>query len=235
MKRLLAVFMALAVGAGAYAQNPAHTTAEPQSYKAGKTDLAIATPVTDMVEVGYDVRERMELFVPATNRLLAAFVPARDMALLADGQPPAGLKRYAMAQIPRQSEYVDIESREFAALVETVKAQFTGPQASDAFQSARQELNRRLKSMDVETPAPVAEPGQLAPFFSKEDAYGFGMVSAVSIGDKTTDVAMGGAVVRLKKKVVFLYLYTEYRQEETMTWLRRATEQWTNALLALNK
>src|SRR5262245_51738908 len=64
MKRTLSVLMALAFLVTGYAQNTATKPADVQSFKAGGTPIVIPSPATNMVEVGYDIREMMEAFVP---------------------------------------------------------------------------------------------------------------------------------------------------------------------------
>jgi hypothetical protein len=170
-----------------------------------------------MAEVGYDIRERMELFVPPTNRLLAAFLMGKDMPLFATkgGAPPA-LTRYAMVQVPRQAEYLDARPTDFAKVVEGVKQQFVGANADATFQSAEEEITRRLKSLNVDKAVSLGKPEMLGTFFSKPDAYGFGMVSPVSVGTNTMKLAMGGAVVRIAKD--------ECREEHQMALTKRVKD-----------
>jgi hypothetical protein len=81
----------------------------------------------------------------------------------------------------------------------------------------------------------MGQPTQLGCFFSKQDAYGFGMIIATSVGGKTMKTGVGGAILRVKKKLLFVYLNAEYKNEDTIKWLRKATEQWSDAVLQANQ
>jgi len=70
---------------------------------------------------------------------------------------------------------------------------------------------------------------------SKQDAYAFGMIIAASTGDKTIKTAVGGAMLRVKKRLLFVYLNAEYKNEDTVKWLRKTTEQWSDAVLQANR
>ena len=61
------------------------------------------------------------------------------------------------------------------------------------------------------------------------------MVIATSVGGKTMKTGVGGAILRVKKKLLFVYLNAEYKNENTIRWLRKATEQWSDAVLQTNQ
>ena len=233
MKRTLSVLMALTFLLTGYAQNTAPKPAEVQSFKAGGTPIVIPPPTTSMVEVGYDIRELMEAFVPGANRLLAGFLPSKDISKFTRGAAPPVLTRYAMVQVPRRAEFLDVEARDFPKIVAGIKQEFGAIDSpSSTFQTAEEELRLRLKSMNVD--ANLSKPIPLGTLFSKPDAHGFGLISTASVGTNVMRVAMGGAVVRVKKRVLFIYLYSEYQNEESVLWLRKTTEQWADAMLNQN-
>jgi hypothetical protein len=60
------------------------------------------------------------------------------------------------------------------------------------------------------------------------------MGAPIQLGGRTTKTGMGGALVRVKQRLLFVYFYTEYKNEETVTWLRKATEDWVDAILEAN-
>jgi hypothetical protein len=232
MKRTLSVLMALAFLLTGYAQNTATKTADVQSFKAGGTPIVIPSPATNMMEVGYDIRELMEAFVPGGNRLLAGFLMAKDIPKFKPGYAPPVLTKYAMVQVPRRGEFMDVEARDFPKVVASIKQEFGAIDTSSTYQNAEEELKLRMKSMNID--ANIGKPVPLGTLFSKTDAYGFGLIQSVSVGSNVMKVAMGGAVVRVKKRVLFVYLYSEYQSEESVLWLRKTTEQWADAMLNQN-
>jgi hypothetical protein len=57
----------------------------------------------------------------------------------------------------------------------------------------------------------------------------------VAIAGKEAKMAMGGALVRVKRRLLFLYVYAQYKDDETVRWLRRSTEEWVDAVLEANR
>lgn len=129
---------------------------------------------------------------------------------------------------------MDLEAEDFPQVAAGVKREFGGPASSSSFQAAEEELKRRLKSLNIDTEVSLGKPVQLGTLFSKQDAYGFGMISPVSVGTRVMTMGMGGAVVRVKKRMLFVYLFSQYQNEESIEWLRSTTEQWADAMLKQN-
>ena len=204
------------------------------SYRAGGRLLAIPTPTRNLVEIGSDHHALMEVFVPPENRLVAAFVLDTDLPRLRKGGNVPVMSAYAMAQVPRRGEFLDCGVSEFAKVVGGAKEQF-GTVVASSFKEAEEEFNRRMKSLNLDkVTISLGKPIQLGCIFSKQDAYGFGMIMPVSMGGSTATMGGGCALIRAKKRLLFVYLYTEYKNEETVRWLRKATEEWTDAILKAN-
>lgn len=174
----------------------------------------------------------MEVFVPTENRLLCAFVLAKDLRRLTAGTSDESLAKYAIVQVPRRGEYMDCEASDFKEVVDEVKDSF-GDILGSSFKEAEDGFNRRMASLGLDE-ARLGQPAHLGRFFCKQDAYGFGMITTVMMGGETATMAMGGALLRVKKRLLFVYLYAEYRDEDTIRWLRRATEEWSDTILGAN-
>jgi hypothetical protein len=248
--RIITLLLALTFTVSVYAQDaaPAKTAdatpaapakkpaTPPQAFQTGGQSILIPTPVTDMVEVGNDTRKIMEVFVVPTNRLIAAFIPSRDMPFFEtrQGEPPV-LTRYAMAQTLRQGEFTEVGPKDFPQIVQSVETIFADDKVNLLLQAATDDVTRQLKALDIDEKLKIGEPVKLGTLFSKTDAYGFGMIATVSVGEKSMKIVTGGAIVRVKNRAMFLYVCTEYKKEETVAWLRNATEQWATAVLGLNK
>jgi hypothetical protein len=96
------------------------------------------------------------------------------------------------------------------------------------------EMNRRLQALDLDR-LELGEVKQIGGFFSKTDAYGFGLVTVVKMGGREAKMGMGGVLLRVRKRLLFGYLYSEYKGVETADWLRKTTEQWADAIQAANR
>ena len=236
MKKVIrCLLLALFLAASGNAQDTSKKTTEPQAFKAGGTPIVIPAPTGDMVEVGYDNREFMEIFVPTSNRLLAAFVLTNELPRLFSAGDDLVMSKYATVQVPRRFEYMDCEESDFKEVTDGAKAEL-GDIINSSTKEAEEEFNRRMESLDLEeATVSLGQPIQLGCIFAKPDAYGFGMILPVSMGGKTTNIGAGVALVRAKKRLLFAYLYAEYKNEETVKWLRKTTEEWADAILEANK
>ncbi len=207
---------------------------ETMSYMAGGTTIWIPSPTSDFAEVGYDNRQVMDELVPQANRLVCGFVLMRDVPLFGKADSCPHLVMYALVEVPRSSEFVDYEVNGFQKVVEVLKENFYGV-VPRGVNEAEAEYNRRMISRGLdERRASVHHPVNLGCFFSKEDAYGYGIAAAISTGNVTDVMAVGAAVLRVKKRLLLLYLHSQYEDEGTVSWLRSATETWCDAILRAN-
>ncbi len=213
-------------------QEPIKKAPEALSFKAGGTPIVIGAPISEMVEVGYDNREAMEIFVPGQNRLLAAFVLTKDLPGLTSGDENLRMARYAMVQVPRAGEYADCGVSEFKEVTDSLEEEF-GSIVDATIKEAEDEFNRKMESFDLKVK--LGQPTQLGCLFTKQNAYCFGMIIPVSIEGETYQMGMGATLLRVKNRLLFIYLYADYKDEETVKWLRSTSMKWTDAILAANK
>jgi hypothetical protein len=227
----------LSLAAAIGAQAPAHADASAQlteTYRVGLKSIAIPPPSKDLPEIGPDYRVVLETLAPATNRLVAAFNRPEDLPqILAGGDVP--LPRYALVEIPRRAEFVDVDSASFKTVTDSA-AQSFGANLDADVKKSQDDLNRKLKDIDASSLAiTLDKPLALGAFFSKSDAAAFGLVESVAAQGPATKMAVGIVVLRVQNRVVFLYLYSVYKDESSVQWLRSTSEQWADAVLAANK
>ena len=206
-----------------------------QSYAAGGTPIAIPPPSTDLIEAGND-RGLMELVCPPNNRLIACFLPPSDLASLKAGpQDDKIIARYGLVEVPRRGEYQDCSASDFKGLSDGIKEQF-GSIIGSSIKESEDIFNRRMKDLDVnDAQISLGKPLQLGCFFSKEDACGFGMVTSVAMSGTTAKMGAAVVLVRVKDRVLFVYFYAEYKNEDTIKSLRTTSEKWADAILKANK
>jgi len=221
----------------AYAQDagsPRTQTAGAQIYRVGLKSIAIPSPLKDLSEIGSDYRVVLETLAPATNRLVAAFNRPEDLhQILAGGDAP--LARYALVEVPRLAEFVDIDSATFKTVADNVATQFGANLEADV-KTAQDDLNHNLKELNSKsTTVAIDKPFPIGTLFSKPDAAAFGMIESVSKQGPETKMAVVIVVLRAQNRVLFLYLYSIYKDESTVQWLRNTSEQWADAVLAANK
>jgi hypothetical protein len=102
--------------------------------------------------------------------------------------------------------------------------------------TAQDDLNHNLKELNSKsTTVAIDKPFPIGTLFSKPDAAAFGMIESVSKQGPETKMAVVIVVLRAQNRVLFLYLYSIYKDESTVQWLRNTSEQWADAVLAANK
>jgi hypothetical protein len=84
-------------------------------------------------------------------------------------------------------------------------------------------------------PIEIGHPEMLGGIFKKTDASGFAMVLAVKQGDRSSTMACGFGVLRVKQRLIFAYLYRKYESPKTVSLVRENLEAWSDAILSKNK
>ena len=217
------VFLSMAFTSNASAQ---------QSFKIGGKDIVLPPPTSSFVEVGYEHRELMEIMVPVQNRLVAVFLLPDELQRFKDLDPNLILSRYAMIQVPRRGEYLDFRPQDFDELVAEFE-KTVDSELESSFSEVEDILNERMASLEMES-FELGKPQPLGKLFQKENAYASGMVSSVKQGDLDVKIVMGMLVLRVKERMLFVYLYDDY-DEESVNWIGETLEAWADAILAANQ
>jgi hypothetical protein len=207
---------------------------EPGSFRAGALSFVFPAPSSDLVETGSDYRVLLEPLAPASNRLVAAFILPDDLARLASGKRGA-MTQYALVEVPRQAEFAEVSPEIFKQIVDGMATQF-GAELESKMKESVEDTNRRLKALNSSAASVSADkPVYLGMLFSKSEACGVGATVALSSNGVSVKMVMGLAVVRVKNRVFFAYLYKRYEDESTLLGIRKTTEQWADSILSANK
>jgi hypothetical protein len=205
-----------------------------QTFRVGGKTILLPSPSTDVVEVGSDYRVLMENFVPENNRLLAGFIPPENFPALKKGSLKS-LETYAMVEVPRRAEFMDMDAGAYKQIVDALSKQF-GADLEAQMKEQEETINRRLKSLSAEAATiSLDKPVPLGLLFSKTDACGVGLIMPVSSQGSTTRMVMGMTVLRVQSRILFGYVYTVYKDETTVQWVRKTTEAWADTILKRNK
>lgn len=204
------------------------------SYRAGGESIVIPPPASDMAEVGSDDRVIMETFVPTQNRLLAAFTLSDDLPKLRTGGKNM-LAKYALVEVPRRGEFADFTAENFKLVADGVGKQF-GAVLNSSMKESEEQFNRRMKELKLDNAKIVLDkPVQLGCLFSKQDAYGVGLVMPVAKNGNTTRMVVGIIFLRARNRMFYAYVYAVYKDQETVKWMRKTTENWADAIEKSNE
>ena len=225
-----------------------------ESFEAGGTPIAIPPPTAEFSEIGHDNREFMETYVLGNiSGLIAYFVLAEDLKELTKGSDDLVMSKYAMVtsddlvmskyamvMVEPSSEYVNYGASDFEDLIDGIRDEFGeeefGVFMNSSIKETEDEFNRRMKSLDLdEATINFDKPIQLGCLFSMQNAYGFGVIMPMSIGGENMKMGSGTALMRVKQRLLIVCLYAEYKDEETVKWLRKTTGDWAAAILKANE
>src|SRR5947209_13778977 len=196
--------------------------------KAGGVELTLPGPAA-FAEVGDKLRTTIfELMAPASNRLLTAYVPAKNLDELNQGQRKSGLDFYALVEVPRQAEYMDCTPEAFSEVSEGM-ASSMGSFSKENVAQIEQDTNIRLKSLGAK-PLEVGRPEMLGGLFQNADSFGFGMLVAIKQNERSVTMAAGIGVVRVRQRLLFAYLYHVYESPESVSWVRTNLATWVGEI-----
>ena len=203
------------------------------TYRAGGLSFSIPAPTADLVETGPDYRVLLETFAPNSNRLIAAFIAPQDLAILQTGKVPMP-SQYALVEVPRGAEFVDVNDDQFGQVREGLSQQYEANLES-GLKKGTDEVNEKEKALTgKESNLQIDKPTQLGRFFTKPNADGFGMILPLSGNGISLRRAMGFALLRVNHRILFVYFYMDYKDEDTVKVVRATLEKWTDAILTAN-
>ena len=214
-----------------YCQSSDVVKIQTKSFTTGGTSIKIPPPANEFTYLGYENREIVELFIPESNRLICAFVLSSELSGLTDDD--ATMSKYSLVEVPRGGEYTNFKPSDFKEVVDASKEVFD--EINSIIAESEEEFNNRMKSLDVSNlKLKLGEPIMLGTFFSRQDAYGLGMIMSVEMDGDFWKMGALIILMRVKERLLFVYLYAEYENEDTLKWLREVGEKWSDEILKVN-
>lgn len=202
--------------------------------RAGMVSFVLPAPAPDLVEMGPDLRVLMEIATPANNRLVAAFIPAADQAKL-PGSLNGAPGKYALVEVLRRAEFVNVDEATFKQVVDTMAQQLSNGEAQTTMLKQQDKINEKIDELGLKTgKVTLDKREQLGSIFSKPNAYGFCMVMPMASNGKTVNLVAGTALLRVKNRMLYAYLYREYEDKASVDWVVKTTETWADAILKAN-
>ena len=209
---------------------------ETPTYRTGLKSIAIPPPTSDLSEVGSDYRVLLENSVPDSNRLIAGYLLATDIANLHAGVV-RGASRYALIETLRGAEFAELDAASFRQVSVAVAQRFGANLDSQPIdlKAQEEELNHKLKAVGNTNALTLDKPVLLGALFSRPDACGFGMVATVSGNGASVKMVTGMTVLRVQNRLLYAFVYSSYKDEDSVQWVRNTSEQWVDAILKANQ
>ncbi len=222
----MAIFVLFAFSAGAIDPSP--------QFKVGGVVLALPAPPGDILEVGDKPRTTVfELLAPSENRLVSAYAAPSVVTRLLEGKAGGSLGTYGLVEVLRRAEYADCSPEAFEQVRKSVQPE-SSKFASEGLGGLQEEMNLRLKSLDVGK-IEIGHPEMLGPLFEKPDALGLGMLITMKQAEHGVTMAGGFGLIRVKQRLLFVYLYKAYEGPNTVSWIGTTLEGWADAIMRANR
>lgn len=202
---------------------------------AGGVPVVIPTPGKEFVEVGGDKRNSFEYMVPTRNRLLCAFVSADFLPHL--NNPASGMGQYMVVEVSRKldEKTTDITPASFEKIVSDMKQQLGDSSTlSQNVQATSEEISNKLKTLNQSKDLSIGTPAPLGTLFQTSEAYAFAMLAPVSSGGVTVRTINASVLLRVRDRLIFAYLYGSADDENSLKWIEKTAEQWTDKILTAN-
>lgn len=204
----------------------------------GGVQIVIPALAADFVEIGNENQELMEVFIPSTNRLVCTYVLADDLPRISEHDEDLTLSQYGMVQVNREAEDKDMESKDYEGLVEYFN-EFYGSDWDPLMDKAGKDLNRRFEDHDIDARMKAGEVVKLGKLFSIDDACGYGVIMPfdfqIEDDDESHVMAVVLSLVRVKERLLFVYVYAMYEDGGTLKWIGATSEEWCKDILAANE
>ena len=209
------------------------TYSQVQTFQVGGKTVAIPSPGSEFSEVGDANRDGMKVFVPESNRLVSGFVLSTDLPKLFKTEKNDMMVRYALVEVPKTSEFTDCNTADFKDVVSGVDESLKN---GNYVAESETEFNNRMKKMHLDSlQIRIGQPAPLGRFFYKQDVICLGMVMALELGGESARYAVAIMLIRVKQRLMFVYLYNAYENQESVSWLRKTAETWGDRILTANK
>ncbi len=200
----------------------------------GAVPMLIPAPAEGFVEAGPENAKTMDIMVVQQNRLLCAFLTPDDYSRMLSPQRSQIMDRYMMVEVQKASEDKEYSDADFKELGNVLRTQF-GDLVNKTTQPTQDQLNERLKKLNSPE-IKMDKPVPLGSMYSGPNAEAYGLVMDYSSADGSSRrMAMSAVFVKVKSRLIFVYIYSVYKDPATVDWLKQMSEQWSKSILAANQ
>jgi hypothetical protein len=194
----------------------------------------------EISELSPDTRKLSETMVPSYNRLLAVFVSESDLGRIMKGEP-LEFEQYMFLQVYRKVEHTNVSGSQFKQFVGQFKQENETllERVKDRIGPLLDDMSGKLsKDYGVLGKLKLGETVPLGIFIEQNDAVGIAFLvkSQVSVEGQQIDVLMasGMSYIRVKGKILFAYVHSNYETQNNLEWVRTTSRKWVDQILATN-
>lgn len=121
---------------------------------------------------------------------------------------PKSLSRYALVETLRRAEFAEVDAASFKEISASVAKQFEADQGGPLTDPKTQqdEINHKIRAAGGTAEVALDKPAPLGAFFSKPDAYCFGMIALMSGGGSRYKTVSGVTFLRVHNRLLYAYV-----------------------------
>lgn len=200
----------------------------------GEEKIAFPKINNELVLVPKEHYDFVRTFVPESNRLLLAYVSSKDLKLLTDRTKYGLIRRYAIVQIPKNGEHKNISKNDFIRFKEYIEKDYNMLKINP--KQLKAQTGQILKELEMPESEFLSEsPIFLGKLFSKDNSFGYAQLNTYIIGESKIKLIGAAIFIRVKKKLIFAYLYFNYENINTLDELEETAENWATRIIDTNR
>jgi hypothetical protein len=195
----------------------------------GGTSILIPTPENDFIEVGEEDRKIVGIQIPEMNNVKALFLLKEIYQKI--GIKPFNLKRTVMIEVVKTFENMKFSEKDFIDF-KTLYANSLSTVLSDAEKTVNLHY---AKIKDIVGNAEVGKAFVLGTILDRKDANAFLIWNKVKTDEAAIEVVTGNLTIRIKNKILFVYVSNELKDDESLFWVSNTIQNYSQMIFDLNK
>lgn len=209
-----------------------------EKIKVGDTEIELPIP-SSFVRVDNSIKEQLEiarLLVPENNSLISFYLGDKDFGhLISFGYHNSD--KYILVEVMDDLKYKKIEQHEFTQLLKSIKKDYN-IKFDELFKRGSGEVAKNISEYfdrDLNFNSINAYP--LGIYFESKNILSTGTLSKTNysydgIDSNEDTVVCLSSIVRINQKVVYLYLYKKFNNQEDLDWIKEVNENWMKEIEA---
>lgn len=234
---LALIAILLSLGVDASAQNPA------DAFQIGDKQIVVPAPsgFTEAASQIKAIKDRFTATEAPENDVLAVHIPDKDYQLFKKSEA-VNLTFYTKVSVSKNSKNETATEADFVNFVQVFKKYFPAyidPKGS-LMKNTLSRISDNLTALNQEkTTFALDKPYNLGEIVNEANSYGIVVLSQMTakIGDaeRIQSILGGISAIRVRGKIVFVYTYKYYKNEQDIADLKTFSSNWLKQIAAANK
>jgi hypothetical protein len=205
----------------------------------GGTTISLPSPIGfhEISSLSPEYRRLAELNTYKNNRLLAVYFSEDDVGRIMKNED-AKMSRYMLVQTMESAVKKKISQSQFIDFAEGMKSdqyklwdQYKN-KIQPWLENTSENISNEYDFIDYEMK--IGEPVPLGVYHDTPEAFSFALLTKYSgseEGNAFKSVVIGGSTIMLiKKKMLFVYVYANFNDQDDIDWVRSVSKSWIKSI-----